>query len=114
MNDNLVSRFKDNKVLVDGFKNPKCMQAMQLMQTNPKEAQRRFAGDPEVDRFLREFGRIMADHFTALGEQQSPPPPPSSSGSAKIQEVGPLQSQAMKTAAAPPANDKQVQEVWQW
>jgi hypothetical protein len=66
----LMESFKSNQALSRGFSNPKCMAAMQLLQSDPKEAQRRFGSDPEVSGFLREFGKLMAGHFEALGAQQ--------------------------------------------
>jgi hypothetical protein len=66
----LTKAFQSNQVLSRGFSDPKCMAAMQLLQTDPKEAQRRFQNDPEVSGFLQEFGRLMAGHFEALGSAQ--------------------------------------------
>ena len=40
------------------------------MQKDPKEAERRYKGDPDVDEFMREFGKIMSSHFSKLGSQQ--------------------------------------------
>ena len=40
------------------------------MQRDPKEAERRYKGDPDVDEFMREFGKIMSGHFSKLGAQQ--------------------------------------------
>lgn len=57
-------------MLSRGFSDPKCMAAMQLLQTDPKEAQRKFQNDPEVSGFLQEFGKLMAGHFEALGSAQ--------------------------------------------
>ena len=41
-----------------------------MMQSDPKEARKRFEGDVEVDTFLREFGRIMSGHFEKLGSEK--------------------------------------------
>ena len=70
MTPDLVSNFQANQVVSSGFKNPKCMAAMQLLQKNPQEAQQRFQHDPEVSRFLQEFGKMMAGHFEGLAAQQ--------------------------------------------
>ena len=43
---------------------------MQLIQTDPKEAKKRFEGDPEVDLFMSEFGKVMSGHFSQLGADQ--------------------------------------------
>ena len=71
MTPDLVSNFQSNKVVSNGFKNPKCMAAMQLLQKNPKEAQAKFQNDPEVSVFLQEFSKLMAGHFEALGNSSS-------------------------------------------
>ena len=40
------------------------------MQSDPKEAKRRFEGDLEVDLFMSEFGKVMSSHFSQLGADQ--------------------------------------------
>ena len=69
MNDSLTAKFQANPVIRRGLLNPKCVTAMQMLQQSPKEAQQRFAGDAEVEQFMVEFSRIMADHFTELGNK---------------------------------------------
>lgn len=69
-NDDLTNRLQSNAVIRKGMRNPKCMAAMQLFQSNPKEAQARFQGDAEVEAFMREFSGVMSEHFTSLGEKQ--------------------------------------------
>ena len=69
------------------------------MQKDPKEAERRYKGDPDVDEFIREFGKIMSGHFNKLGAQQEeeqqrkqggiPNPKP-------VQEIGPLHAEALE------------------
>jgi hypothetical protein len=103
MNDDLMSKFRSSDVLLKGLNNPKCIMAMQLLQSNPKEAQTRFANDPEVDVFMKEFGRVMSEHFMKLGEQQEQEQSKKSqqqsqqqqSGN-KIQEIGPLHAQVLQ------------------
>lgn len=67
----LTQQFQSNEVLKRGFQDPKCMAAMQLLQKNPKEAQQKFQNDPEVSRFLQEFGKMMAGHFEGLAAKQA-------------------------------------------
>lgn len=67
----LAQQFQNNAILSRGFKDPKCMAAMQLLQKNPKEAQQKFQHDPDVSRFLQEFGKMMAGHFEGLAAQQA-------------------------------------------
>jgi len=67
MTPDLSSNFQSNKIVSNGFKDPKCMAAMQLLQKSPKEAQARYQNDPEVSLFLQEFAKLMAGHFEALG-----------------------------------------------
>ena len=40
--------FASNAIIAKGLQNPRCQAAMQLMQQDPKAAQQRFQGDPEV------------------------------------------------------------------
>ena len=42
----LKEQFASNEIFTKGLQNPKCIAAMQLMQSDPKEAERRFRGDP--------------------------------------------------------------------
>jgi hypothetical protein len=84
-----------------------------------------------VDVFMREFGRVMAAHFDALGEKQQPsgtaagqPVGSSSSSSTKpliaeassassssaaaVTTMGPLQAQAIERSKAPAASSAAV------
>lgn len=124
--EDLISSFSKNKVLESGFKNPKCVAAIELMQKDPQEAKKRFANDPEVNIFMQEFGRVMSNHFTNIGSGAGPS---SSSTNAavknvdnnpvqEIQEIGPLHAQVLKQKdimqASIPSSDvetKQVNEV---
>ena len=95
--DDLKTVFQSNKIVRDGFSNPKCMAAMELMKTNPNEAKKRFEGDPDVDQFMREFGKLMSDHFNKLGGSQSNNNQKTGVQEVReVQEVGPLQVEAMK------------------
>jgi hypothetical protein len=75
------------------------------MQKDPNEAMKRFQNDPDVSRFLQEFGKVMSSHFEALGAQQEKAKQGQQAGSSgsRIEEIGPLQAQALqkqKTANA--------------
>jgi hypothetical protein len=88
-----MNQLQDNPILARGLNHPKCLAALQLLQSNPNEAKTRFQNDPEVSLFLQEFGKVMSNHFFALGEQsQQTNQPPSSSG---IQEIGPLYAEVL-------------------
>lgn len=112
----LVQVFQQNPVISRGLNNPKCQAAIQLMQRDPNEAKKKFGSDPEIDLFMREFGKVMAAHFEAMGNTSNKSAPSSSSSSSSsgssnsaayiknevspspIQEIGPLQAQALKRA----------------
>lgn len=91
---------QSNKIISKGMKDPKCLTAMQLMQSNPKEAMTRFKDDEDVSLFLREFGTVMAAHFEGLAaaqaQQQQTQQQAGISEVNKIQEIGVLQAQAMQ------------------
>ena len=100
----LMNQLQDNPILSNGLKNPKCLAALQLLQSNPKEAQTRFQNDSEISFFLQEFSRVMSQHFFALGNQQQQgqeqkqsqqSQSTSTSSSSKIQEIGPLHAEVL-------------------
>lgn len=95
-NQDLMSMVSTNSVLSQGLKNPRCVAAMELLQRDPKEAQKRYQGDPEVGQFLTEFCKVMSIHFTALGEQQAKASSTEEAPSKPvIEEIGPLQAKAL-------------------
>lgn len=97
----LTKIMMSNDILCKGLKNPKCLQAIELMQKNPKEAQKKFAGDPDVDVFMREFGRVMAQHFESIGNSQAKAESNGkSAGSESRPPVGPLHAQVLQRSAA--------------
>lgn len=94
----LMAVFQSNKILSAGFRSPKCTAALELLKSNPKEAQKKFSSDQEVSNFLAEFARVMSTHFEELGKkepsstpQQVPPTP-----APAIQELGPLHAEALR------------------
>ena len=71
MTPSLLAVLQENKIIKAGLSNPRCSAALQQMQADPKEAKKRFQNDPEVDLFMREFGKVMSGHFDSLGKDQS-------------------------------------------
>lgn len=67
----LLQIFNENLIIKNGLKNPKCSAALQMMQNDSKEAKKHFQGDPDVDLFLREFGRVMSNHFNQLASSNN-------------------------------------------
>lgn len=63
----LLAALQSRPELLKGLSNPHVQQAMTLMQTNPEEAKARYANDPEVLAFMKEFSNLMATHFEVLG-----------------------------------------------
>jgi hypothetical protein len=111
MTPDLVSQFQSNEILTRGFRDPKCMAAMELMQKDPSEAIRKFQGDPQVTAFLQEFGKLMAGHFETLGSSQEHQQQQAgqqdgvklnagATTGSKIEEIGPLQAKALQKQAA--------------
>lgn len=102
MTNDLQSKITKNEILLKGLSNPKCVQAMSMMKENPNEAKKRFSGDPDVDVFMKEFGKLMSEHFYSLADGQSKQNKPNNQQvneniqqSSAIQELGPLQIAAM-------------------
>jgi hypothetical protein len=92
-----MNTLQDNPILSRGLSNPKCMAALQLLQSDPTEAKKRFEKDPDVSLFLQEFGRVMSSHFTSLGASQDTQQSQQSSASTlpAVQEIGPLHADAI-------------------
>jgi hypothetical protein len=70
MTPSLVTQFQSNPIVAAGLQDPECTDAMQLMQTKPKEGQKKYANNAKVDTFLREFGKIMSGHFDNLSKEK--------------------------------------------
>ena len=102
MNDNLVAKFQANVVIRNGLLNPKCVDAMKLLQTDPKAAQKKFQGDAEVELFMKEFGGVMSEHFNALGEEErkkkeaEEKAAKAAAAAPRVEEIGVLQYEAEK------------------
>lgn len=102
----LTQLMMGNEILARGLRNPRCTAAIELMQRDPKEAQRRFKGDPEVDLFLREFGKVMAAHFESLSQKQ-----PGEKEQQQAPEVGPLHAEVLRRAEAEGGAKKKIVET---
>lgn len=114
--DDLMSVMQKNPILLAGLQHPKCTAALELMQKDPKEAKKRFGNDPEVDRFLREFGSVMSSHFEALGakDEKKKEEEMKKAAQTPIRELGPLETDALKKNLKVTEDDaeaKRVQEV---
>ncbi len=122
MTPDLLQKFQGNEILSRGLRDPRCMQVLQqLQQLNGKtpnkqetEMINRLKGDPFIDAFLREFGKVMAAHFESLEVQSkassgqsatSTSTSTSTAGAAQgasaspvqpIQELGPLHADVLK------------------
>jgi len=70
MTPELMAQFQSNPIVSRGLQNQRCKDALELMQKSPKEAQAKYANDAEVDAFLREFGKLMGNHFDGLAKKQ--------------------------------------------
>jgi hypothetical protein len=70
MTPELLKEFSTNPVISKGLLDPRCKDALELMQKTPKEAQAKYLNDKVVDTFLKEFGKVMGGHFEQLGAKQ--------------------------------------------
>jgi len=87
----LLNAMQSRPDLLKGLSDPKMQQAMQLMQSDPEEAKRRFGNDPGVTSFLKEFSSLMGTHFDILSKSKEP-------GGAS---ASPPKAEAAKSSAAP-------------
>lgn len=109
MTPNLMEQFKTNPIISKGLSNPKCQAAIQTMQRDPAEAKRLFASDPDVDIFMREFGKLMSTHFESFTPSNNSSTADlknennennkiseESVASSSVQEIGPLHAEVLK------------------
>jgi len=71
----LLNALQSRPDLLQGLSNPRVQEAMALMQRDPEEAKRKFAGDADVAKFLQEFSGLMATHFDVLSKEAPKPVP---------------------------------------
>lgn len=72
----LMAALQSRPDLLQGISNPRVMEAMALMQSDPEAAQRKYKDDPEVSTFLKGFAELMATHFEVLGKSEVGRPSP--------------------------------------
>jgi len=82
----LLSAMQARPDLMQALSKPKIKEAMQLMQTNPEEAKRRYNHDEEVMKFMKDFSSLMATHFDVLSKE-APDPKKSNSTSSSTEVV---------------------------
>merc|ERR1712110_804318 len=66
----LMQALQSRPDLTKGLSNPRIQEAMQLMQTDPTAAKKKYENDPEVTSFLMQFSQIMATHFEVLEKEK--------------------------------------------
>lgn len=112
----LMAALQSRPELLKALSDPKIQEAMQLMQTNPDEARRRYSDNEEISKFIKDFGSLMATHFNVLSQEAgnkspqagyTPAPPKEIVKSTK--PVQPVQTQAQ----ALPTDDPKVAAAFQ-
>ena len=68
--DGLKERIHQDPEIRAGMSHPRCQQAIQEMQRDPKAAQEKYRRDPVVSRFIMRWIALMGEHFTELGRRQ--------------------------------------------
>lgn len=105
----LTMKLQKNAIISRGLSDPKCVAALKLMQKNPNEAKYRFSGDPEINLFLQEFGKVMSDHFFSLSKKEESV---AIAAPSPVQEIGPLQTAVLnRHKAIPMAGDTKVEDT---
>lgn len=105
----LMNALQSKPELLAGLSNPTIQEAITLMQSDPQEAQRRYASNPEVSAFLKEFTSLMATHFDLLGKgavkasPAGPGAPSTSMVSSKGSQDTSVLPDTVRGTSAPPA-----------
>ncbi|CAL1140195.1 unnamed protein product [Cladocopium goreaui] len=117
----LMAALQSRPELLKSLSDPKIQEAMQLMQTDPDEARRRYSDNEEVSKFIKDFGSLMATHFNVLSKEASNTPsgyspkeqiaksPKNAQNAQKAQNAQALPTDDPKVAAA--FQDPEVQQL---
>jgi hypothetical protein len=129
MTPQLLQAIQSRPDLAKGLSNPKIQEALGEMGTDPAAAQKKYANDPEVNAFIKEWSGLMATHFDILGKDQdsktsasaspapvSAPRPPtggynSSNGNASSSEMLVLEDPEVQAAFADPEVQQLLAEL---
>lgn len=113
----LMAALQSRPELLKSLSDPKIQEAMQLMQTDPDEARRRYSDNEEVSKFIKDFGSLMATHFNVLSKEASNTKPQSGYSAPKEQiakSPKPVQNaQNVQNAQALPTDDPKVAAAFQ-
>lgn len=67
----LIQAMGSRPDLMKAMSDPKVKEAMALMSSDPEAAKLKYANDPVVLKFMKEFSSLMAVHFQELGKHES-------------------------------------------
>ncbi|GMH73967.1 hypothetical protein TrST_g6642 [Triparma strigata] len=95
--DSLFEKISKNPRLQIGLQNPRFMQAIEDMKTNPEMAQKKYKGQKDIEDFITEFAGVMGSHFNEVGEKKEKEEKPQQQTQQPMgPSVGPLAEQALK------------------
>lgn len=70
MTPDLIEKLKANPGLLKGFQDPEILQAVGLMQVDPKAAKERYSSNKKVTEFFVEFSKLMGTHYEQLSQNE--------------------------------------------
>ncbi len=70
MTPDLLGKVQGNTNLLQSLADPEIMQAVALMQVNPKQAKEKFKDNKKVTEFFIEFSKLMGNHFEDLSAKE--------------------------------------------
>ena len=68
--DDLLDKISSHPTIGPKLSDPRYSAALDCFQKNPQQASKEYRGQPEIQAFLRDFCRILGEHFTSLEEKQ--------------------------------------------
>jgi len=63
MTPDLLQNVQKNPKIMEYMNDPEVMQAVNMMQSNPDEAKKRYGKNPKVMEFYKMFGGLMGNHY---------------------------------------------------
>ena len=70
MTESLLEKIEKHPLLSRALQDPNLARAMSQFQSDSGTVLQAAAGNPEMQTFLKEFCRVMGDHFTDLADRQ--------------------------------------------
>ncbi|XP_064628868.1 uncharacterized protein LOC135488262 isoform X2 [Lineus longissimus] len=109
--DDLLERVEKSPNLMKYLADPRFSQALAEFQTNPQGAQLKYADNPEVQLFFKDFCGLLGDHFSKIGTTRPNATSTNNQGDIKFTQRPRADIQEHNPNAPTPIEEKRMQEI---